>query len=161
RELELQRAQAGREELVERMSRLISEDGVIEAQKGVYLSRSSFPTDCVHRVFSPAFCIIAQGGKEIMLGEDRYRYDPLHYLLGSIELPVVSRIIEASKERPYLGLRLDLEPALVTSVMLEADISSLPSEVNMKAMAVSRLDVSLLDAVVRLVGLLESTTDFR
>src|SRR5438128_58066 len=90
-EHELERAQAGREELVERMSRLISEDGAFEVQKDVYLSRSSFPTECVHRVFSPAFCIIAQGSKEVMLGEDRYKYDPWHYLLGSVELPVASQ----------------------------------------------------------------------
>src|ERR1043166_2181520 len=119
---------------------------MIEAQKGVYLSRLSSPIECVHSVFIPAFCIIAQGSKEIMLGDDRFRYDPWHYLLGSVELPVASQVIEASKERPFLGVRLTLEPALVTSVMLEAGISSLPSDASVKAMAVSRLDASLLDA---------------
>jgi AraC-like DNA-binding protein len=160
-EHELARAQASRAELIERMSRLVTADGAIEAQKGLYLFRASAATECIHSVFKPAFCIIAQGSKEIMLGEDRYRYDPWHYLLGSVELPVASQIIEASKERPYLGLRIILEPALVTSVMLEADIASMPGDANVKAMAVSRLDASLLDAVVRLIRLLETANDFQ
>ncbi|KAF0237102.1 MAG: AraC family transcriptional regulator, partial [bacterium] len=112
-------------------------------------------------VFSPAFCVIAQGSKEVMLGECRYRYDPWNYLLGSVELPVVGQIIEASKECPYLGLRLNLEPALVTSVMIETNLSSLPSEADVKAMDVSPLDADLLDAVVRLVRLVKASTDFR
>jgi len=37
-----------------------------------------------------------------------------------VELPVVGRVIEASVERPYLSLRLELGPALVGSVMVEA-----------------------------------------
>jgi AraC-like DNA-binding protein len=133
----------------------------LETQKGIYLYRSSFATESVYRVFSPAFCVIAQGSKEVMLGEDRYRYDPWNYLLSSVELPVVNQIIEASKERPYLGLRQNLEPDLVTSVMMEADLSSFSSDANVKAMNVSHLDVELLETVVRLIRLLESPNDFR
>ena len=68
----------------------------------------------------PAFCVIAQGSKEVFLGDERYRYDPAHYLLVTVELPIVSQIIEASQERPYLSLRLELDPTLVGSVMVEA-----------------------------------------
>lgn len=160
-EHELQRAQVSRVELIERIGRLMPTDGKLEAQKDLYLYRSSFTTEAIYGVFSPAFCMIAQGSKEIMLGEERYRYDPWHYLLGSIELPIVGQIIEASKEHPYLALRLNLEPALVTSVMIEAEISSLPGEASIKAMDVSFLDVDLLETVVRLVRLLESPSDYQ
>ena len=68
---------------------------------------------------APGDVVAAQGRKEVFLGSDRYQYDPTHYLLATAELPVVSQVIEASPERPYLSLRLDLDPSLVSSVIEE------------------------------------------
>ena len=84
------------------------------------LRRASAPTELGHGVSSPSFCVIAQGSKEVLLGDRRYRYDPAHYLIATAALPVASRIIEASPERPYLSFLLRLDPALVGSVMVEA-----------------------------------------
>jgi AraC-like DNA-binding protein len=106
-----------------------------------------------------AFCVIAQGSKEVLLGDTRYRYDPAHYLLATAELPVVSQIIAASQERPYLSLRLELDPTLVGSVMVEAGHFSPQSHADVRAINVSPLDASLLDAAVRLVRLLDTPAE--
>ena len=158
---EAHRVQANRDELVERIARAIREDGRVEPLKGLHLHRRSSPTEWVHGVSDLAFCVIAQGSKEVLLGDNRYRYDPAHYLLTTVELPVVSQVIEASQERPYLGLRLELDPALVGSVMVEAGHLSPRSHADVRAINVSPLDASLLDAVVRLVRLLDSPTEAR
>ena len=121
----------------------------------MHFYRSSSPSECVHSVSIPAFCAIAQGSKEVLLGCDRYQYDPMHYLLGTVELPIASQILEATQEKPYLGLRLDLDPTLVGSVMVEAGDPSPQRDANVKAIDVSLLDANLLDAVVRLVRLLD------
>jgi len=160
-EYEAQRAQANRQELVERIAQAIREDGRIELLKGLYLHRSSSPTEPVHGVSKPAFCVIAQGSKEVFLGENRYQYDPEHYLLTTVELPVVSQVLEASQAQPYLSVRLHLDPTLVGSVLVEADIPSPPGHGDVKAIDVSLLDASLLDAVVRLVRLLDSPAEAR
>jgi len=115
----------------------------------------------VHGVSKPAFCVIAQGSKEVFLGEHRYQYDPAHYLLTTVELPVVSQVLEASQTQPYLSVRLQLDPTLVGSVLVEADIPSPPGHGDVKAIDVSLLDASLLDAVVRLVRLLDSPAEAR
>lgn len=112
-EHETQRVQANREELVERIGRAIREDGTVQLLQGLHLSRRSSPLARVHSVIEPSVCVIAQGSKEVLLGESRYRYDPSRYLLTTVELPRVSQILEASKERPYLSLRLELAPTLV------------------------------------------------
>lgn len=165
-EREAQRREACRQELAERIARAVPEDGTVEPLKGLHLSRSTNPTDPLHGVFTPCFCVIAQGSKEVLLGGSRYRYDPAHYCLATVGLPVVSRVIEASAERPYLSLRLDLDPALVSSVMMEA--GPLPSRRpprsgrgDVRAIDVAPLDANLLDAVVRLVRLLDSPADVR
>jgi AraC-like DNA-binding protein len=160
-EYEAQRAQANRQELVARIARAIREDGRVEPLKGLSLHRSSSPTEPVHGVSKPAFCLIAQGSKEVFLGEDRFQYDPAHYLLATVELPVVSQILEASQQQPYLSVRLQLDPTLVGSVLVEADVPSPRGNGDVKAMDVSPLDASLLDAVVRLVRLVDSPSDAR
>ena len=158
-EHEANRVQASREEPVERIARAIREDGTVEPLEGLHLNRSSSPTELGHGVSEPAFCVIAQGSKEILLGDNRYRYDPAHYLITTAALPVAVRITEASKERPYLGLVLRLDPTLVGSVMVEAGHPATRGHGAVQAIDVSLLDVGLLDATVRLVRLLDSPTE--
>jgi AraC-like DNA-binding protein len=161
-EREAQRVQANREELVERIARAIREDGTIQPLPGLYLTRRSVPLEPLHSVVNPSLCVVAQGSKEVLLGENRYRYDPAHYLLATVDLPWVSQVLEASKERPYLSLRLELNPALVNSVMVEVGyFSASPITTDPMAMAVSPLDADLLDAAVRLVRLLDCPTEAR
>jgi len=155
-EHEAHRAQAYRDELVELIARAIREDGKIEPFKGLYLHRSSSPREPLHSVSDPAFCVIAQGSKEIFLGNERYLYDPYHYLLITAELPLVGHVLEASRERPYLSLRLKLDPTLVGSVMVEAGDRSPQNHADVRAINVSSLDAGLLDAAVRLVRLLDA-----
>src|ERR1043166_1513207 len=75
-ERETERVQAYREELAERIARAVAADGRAEPLKGLHLHRSSTPTEPLHGVSEPSFCVIAQGSKEVVLGDSRYRYDP-------------------------------------------------------------------------------------
>jgi len=160
-EREAELMQAHREELVERIGRAVREDGTVQTLKGLYLSRSSLPLKPLHSVLKPSVCVIAQGSKEVLLGDSRYRYDPSHYLLATVELPRVSQVLEASKVRPYLSLRLELDPTLVGSVMVEAGHASPRDHADVRAIAVSPLDGNLLDAFVRLVRLLDVPAEAR
>ena len=99
--------------------------------------------------------MIAQGSKEVLLGDDCYRYDADHYLITAAALPTANRVTEASEERPYLGVVLGLDPALVGSVMVEAGHPAPGEKAAVRAFEVSPLNTGLLDAVVRLVGLVQ------
>src|SRR5437762_10247206 len=104
---EKQRLQSDREELVERMARILPEDGSFEALDGFFLSRSSKPMESVHSLYQPAFCFVVQGGKRVLLGEEVFWYDPGHYLIFTVELPVVFQVEEASEERDRKSTRLN------------------------------------------------------
>jgi hypothetical protein len=158
-EREAERVQAHREELVQRIAGAMREDGTVQPLQGLHLARSSLPLKPLHSVLKPSVCVIVQGSKEVLLGDSRYRYDSSHYLLATVELPRVSQVLEASKERPYLSLRLELAPTLVGSVMVEAGYASPRDHADVRAIAVSPLDVHLLDAIVRLTRLLDSPAD--
>jgi AraC-like DNA-binding protein len=154
-EHEQQRMQSIREELIERMAQALPEDGSLEAFPGFFLARLSKPAKSMQAVYHPAFCLVAQGGKRVLLGEELYQYNPGHYLIFTVDLPVVFQVEEASNERPYFGLRLDLDPSLVASVLMESGIEAKKGEASIKAIDVSPVDACMLDAVVRLVRLLE------
>ena len=156
-----QRALANREELVERIGRAMPEDGVIQPLQGLHLGRLSTPSERIHSVLEPSFCVIAQGSKVVFVGDNRYQYDPFNYLLTTLELPRVSQVLEASRERPYLSLRLELSPTLVGSVMVETGQPISTSRADARAIDVSPLDADLLDAVVRLVRLVDSRAEAR
>ena len=158
---ETQRVQSGREELLERMARALPEDGAFEALDGLFLARLTKPMESRLALYQPAFCLVAQGGKQVLVGEEILWYDPGHYLLFTVDLPVIFRVEEASAEKPYFGLRLDLDPALVASVMMEAGADTRKGDASVKAIGVNPVEADLLDAVVRLVRLLDKPGEQR
>ena len=158
---EAQRMHSNREELVERMGQALPEDGSLEPVPGLFLSRSSKPIESVSSVHQPAFCFVVQGSKQVILGEEVFRYDPGHYLIFTVDLPVVFKVEEASTERPYFGLRLDLDPSLVASAMVESGVESRKADASVKAIDVSSIDADMLDAVVRLIRLLDIPAERR
>jgi AraC-like DNA-binding protein len=151
-----QRIENCRSELIDRMSRAVTNDGVLEIFPGIFVARSGAVTDRLHSIFPSSFCVIAQGSKQVLLGDDVLRYDPWNYLISTLDLPVISRIAEASEGNPYLSIRVNLDSAMVASAMMESGIESSKGQVSVRAMDVSAIDADLLDAVVRLVRLLDT-----
>jgi AraC-like DNA-binding protein len=155
------RADALRQELIARISALVPTDGVAEPIPGVHLIRRSTPPPPVHSVSSRTFCVIAQGSKTITLGNQTHRYDPAHYLITTAELPTLAQITEATPEQPYLGAVIHLDPALVSSVMVETGHGTSDAQSSVKALDVSPLDAGLLETVVRLLRATDSPQDVR
>lgn len=156
---DVERMQINHTELIERISRAVPEDGVVQGLEGVFLARASSPLGLVHGVIKPCFCVIAQGSKEFLLGDSHYRYDPDHYLIATLDMPSISHILEATPEQPYLSLRMNLTPSFVESVIEESGQGPLSGSAEVRAMDVSRVDVNLQDAVVRLVRLVDAPAE--
>jgi AraC-like DNA-binding protein len=119
------------------------------------LIRSSEPTVPTHVLYEPAICIVVQGRKQTILGDDVYIYDATQYLTVSVDLPVLGHVVEASKEKPYLCLRLDLDPALISAIMLETPQENLANQLPQRAMSLNPMSEELLDNALRLLRLLE------
>jgi AraC-like DNA-binding protein len=161
-EREDRRRQADQEELAERIARALPHDGTVEPQPGLHFRRCSRPTERIHGFHEAAFCVIAQGSKELILGEERFRYDPAHYLITTVDLPMIGQVVEASPERPWLRVRLVLDPSVVTSVMMESGVGQTRGDgIGVKSVDVSPLDVHLLDATLRLVRLIDAPSEYR
>ena len=160
-ERETLRMRADQEELAERIARATPHEGTVEVRPGLHFRRCSRPTERLHSFTKPSFCVIAQGSKELVVGDHHFRYDPAHYMISTVELPMIGQIVEASPERPYLGFWLVLDPSVVTSGMVESGAVQRGDGSGLKSVDVSALDANLLDATLRLVRLVDVPVEYR
>ncbi|MBX4872529.1 AraC family transcriptional regulator [Rhizobium bangladeshense] len=147
--------------MIERLARILNEnsrhDGVTETEvPRLHILRSVTPTEAIPILHKPAVCFVAQGRKQTTLADHSYLYEPSKFLIVSVDLPISGQILEASPDKPYLCLRLDLEPAAIADVISAAVPGGLRNEEPQRGIAVSDVPTQLLDAVVRFAELLES-----
>ena len=109
-------------------------------------------------MYEPSLCVVGQGAKEVRLAGVPHRYDPAHSLLVSVDLPVETRVVEASRDRPCLVAVLSLDLAVVGEILADG-IPALPVASPMRGLSVSPIEWPLMDAVSRLLALLDSPQD--
>jgi AraC-like DNA-binding protein len=119
------------------------------------LHRRGAPTEPLHCIYSLGLGVIAQGAKQVMLGDEVINYSPGRSMLTTIDLPVVSHVTQASVRKPFLGLLLTLDPRQIVQMASELDLPQPSRERTFRPVSIERLDQVLLDALIRLVELLE------
>ena len=152
--------------LVALMERFMPTDGAYPAPiDGLIMHRLSAPSPPAHGIQKPTFCLAVQGTKSAVLGEDVHLHDPSRYLLVSADLPLTAQIVEATPETPYLGFCLDLDLRQIGVMLMEMDLPAPAAEQTSKktsierGLSLSRTDAPLLDAVLRLLCLLDTPED--
>lgn len=127
------------------------------AVPSLFFRRSSHVLEPRHSINVPSLCIIVQGSKTATVGGDSYTYDPASYLVTPVHLPIIGKITEASPQAPYLSLQLNFTPDLILDI-----VKGNQPQWNGKTgrgIIVSQSTPSLLDAVLRLVKLVETPED--
>ena len=126
---------------------------------GLTLHRRTAPTAPCSVTYEPSVTVIAQGRKRVELGRNVFIYDASRFLLTSVDLPVVSRVIEASEEVPCLALSLKLEMPVVRELLNREEIPVAETPSDNPGMATGRTTVEFLSACCRLVDLLDTPRD--
>lgn len=142
----------------------------------VWTIRMSSPgTELIRAMQPAAICVVAQGAKEVILGDERLSYDRSRFMVFSTDLPLAARVTEASPEQPYLCLRLDLDPAEIADLVAQlgpprggasmvsgnghGSGSGNPSSDTSRGLFVTPATTPMLDAAVRLLDLLDHPED--
>lgn len=147
-------------ELTARVSRLAPVDGLHQsAFAPLRMARRGETSVVIPAVYQPCIAIVVQGKKRVVLNDEVLHYDPLNYLVVSVTMPVVSQVIEASAQSPYLCLVLDLDLEALARLILEVGDRGTPPVTSDRGLFVSRMGEPLLDAVLRLVRLLDTPED--
>lgn len=119
----------------------------------VSLIRADEPSTPTPAVYEASLCLIAQGSKRVSIGEHSVVYDAAHYLLVSVDLPLVGHIIDASPERPYLCCKIDLDATMLADLMV-SEGGRVP-RTDLPVLGVYPSDPDLIDAASRLIRLLD------
>jgi len=126
---------------------------------GVTLHRRTAPTAPCSATYEPGVTVMAQGRKRVDLGRTTFIYGESRYLLTSVDLPIVSQIVEASAESPCLAMSLKLEMPLIRELLSREEIRTAEAPSDSPAMATGALTVEFLDACCRLMDLLDTPQD--
>ena len=123
------------------------------------LYRQSTPTACSSAAYEPHLAIFAQGEKRIDAGSATYHCEASNFLIATVDLPVVSQVIAATREKPMLGLLLRLDMPMVRRILGEEEFSWPEDAAEARGLAVGRATVEMLDAFSRLLDLLDAPED--
>jgi AraC-like DNA-binding protein len=107
----------------------------------------------------PALCIVAQGAKSVMLGQEVYEYDASRMIAFSVDLPVTAQVTRASYSEPFLAFRLDLDPHKVAELVLKVYPHGLPRVHESRGVYVGQVNVSIIKAATRLLELMAEPGD--
>ncbi|KFX21143.1 AraC family transcriptional regulator [Pectobacterium betavasculorum] len=118
-------------------------------------SAATAPMPCIYGL---GLGITVQGGKRVTLRDKIFDYGPGQSLVTSVDLPVVSHVTKASTDEPYLGIRLNLDARLISQLVADMDFSHTAKTCSTSAISVVELDESLLEAICRLIRLLNDHT---
>jgi AraC-like DNA-binding protein len=148
-------------ELAALIERYAPEDGTyaIHGDKASVI-RVSKPSEPTHGVLGAAVCVVAQGRKQVLSGGAVLVYDAMNYLVASVDLPVIGQVVDASPDEPFLCFRMNLNPAVIGDLLLQ--LGGEPAQEAgplVGAMAVSQVNPPLLDAVMRMVRLIDTPRD--
>lgn len=146
-------------ELAQLMERNTAEDGTADTKvPGLQFIRATQVSELVYSVYKPSLCVVAQGSKLVMLGEESYQYDPAKYLTASVHLPITGQVIEASSDRPYLCGQLQLDMNQIFEVV-QSSSQETANDSPGRGLAINQVNDSLLEAVLRLIRLLDTPED--
>jgi len=125
----------------------------------LYLIRYSSAVSPNFGVVTPGLCLVAQGQKELLLGDEVYSNSPGHYLVASAEIPVSARVVGATLDKPHLGVRFHFDLASLRSLIEEARLPVPSGAAPQRGIYISATRPALLDAVLRMVRLLRSPAE--
>ncbi len=123
----------------------------------IEFSQTDSPTK---RHWRASLGIVVQGCKEVVLGDEVYRFDDAHYIAAPVDLPVTSRIFSASREKPFLSLLIDFDALTLSEVAAQIE-TEYPKEIgnSLRAIFIGEASERMLDAAVRLAKLFETPDD--
>jgi len=123
------------------------------------LYRRTSTTPCYPATYEPSLNVFVQGRKRITLGGTTYVCDGSTFLLSSLDLPVVSQIVEASAQVPLLSMLLKLDMTVAREILNHAEFQTSHDSSEVRGLAIGKTTTDLLNPCSRLLDLLDAPED--
>ncbi|MBD1848503.1 AraC family transcriptional regulator [Leptolyngbya sp. FACHB-711] len=121
--------------------------------------RESTASTALRAVYEPTLCIIVQGQKETLLGQETYHYGAAQYLVVTVDLPLSGYIVEATPDKPYLCFKLSLDATQLWEIIDQLQRSPDKKESSVRGLFVSDVNAPLIECATRLARLLDTPED--
>jgi AraC-like DNA-binding protein len=109
--------------------------------------------------YEPSICLAVQGAKSVIIGDESYVYDAHHYLITSVHLPTTVQVLEATPEKPFLGLMLKLDLREISQLMVDSNLPQPRPQQSSRGMATGEITLPLIRTFQRLIELLDEEQD--
>ena len=119
----------------------------------VAIIKGTATTGLLSGLYAPMLCLVVQGAKSVMIGDQVLHYDTGRYFISSVEVPATGRVVEATPERPYLAISLTFDPAVIASILL--DMPPAEEAPLSQGFGVSQATGDMIDAWSRMLNLME------
>lgn len=96
-----------------------------------------------------------QGHKQVVLGDRVFRYGPGESMLATVDLPVTAHVTRATTREPYLGLSVAFDAPSLARIVATGELPRVRPGARFEPLVVQRLDEPVLDALTRLLRLLD------
>src|SRR5688572_20027699 len=126
---------------------------------GLQCIKLSEPHVQLPSVYQPCVCVIVQGTKQVLLEDEIYRYAPPQFLAVSVDLPLLGQVTEASAEKPYLCLAIDIDARQIADLIAQSGDAGWSRGETSRGLFIGELDDGLLETTLRLARLLEAPRD--
>ncbi len=126
---------------------------------GMEFHKYTSPTVPVNALHEPSICLVVQGSKRVQLNEAEYVYDANHYLLTSVNLPIIASIIEASPEMPFFGITWTLDLRIAAQLIADSDLPPQRITKTESGVGLGAVTPELLDIYIRVLDMLDTPED--
>jgi len=153
-------AEAQRRELGALTAKFSNGEGIhASAVAGLHCIKLSETQMQLPSVYQPCVCVIVQGTKQVLLEDEIYRYAPPQFLAVSVDLPLIGQVTQASAEKPYLCLAIDIDARQIADLIAQSGDAAWSRGETSRGLFVGEMDVALQDSVLRLARLLDTPRD--
>jgi AraC-like DNA-binding protein len=147
-------------ELDEIINRYSKFDGVHATNiDGLYCYKMSSLNVRLPVIYRPSIYVVAQGNKQVTLDKEVFQYNRGEYLAVSVDLPLIGEVTKACKDKPYLCAQIDIDMIVMTELVVKLDSKAELPHRTVKGIFVGNMDEALIDAILRLMRLLDTPKD--
>lgn len=128
------------------------QDGIYSTPlPGFKVVRRDRASEAIMGRYATLVCLVLQGEKKVWSGRRVFVYNPENYLVSCVDVPATFQVTKATRQEPYVGLTLELQPSLIYQILQESPGAETGEEDFAGGFFVEKVTLELADAFARLM----------
>lgn len=147
-------------ELADIIDRHTPKEGAFDtAITGLQIFKATTPNLSTPTIYNPSICLLVQGKKQVVLHQNIYKYNASEYLVVSVDLPVIGKVIKATEDVPYLALKIDVEMTMLSELLISMDYPTNKVDKVSSGLNIAKADQTIFGSILHLVKMLDAPED--